>query len=89
MHDGFKVDFFGRDQRKTFVQVKAHLVAKHAFGAGTCAVSLENAVGVHMAHEVFVLGTDGEFFQTNRRCLHINKLQKECQVRRQSHWPAA
>ena len=56
MHDGFEVNFFGGDQRKTFVEVKAHLVAKHTLGAGAGAVGLEDTVRVNMAHEVFVLG---------------------------------
>jgi hypothetical protein len=59
MHDGFQVNLFSGHQRKTFVQVKAHLVAEHAFGASAGAVGLEDAVGVHMAHEIFVLGADG------------------------------
>jgi hypothetical protein len=58
MHDGLEVDLLGGHQRKTLVQVKAHLVAEHAFGAGAGAVGLEDAVGVHMAHEIFVLGAD-------------------------------
>jgi hypothetical protein len=34
-------------------------MAKHTFGAGAGAVCLEDAVRVHMAHEIFVLGADG------------------------------
>ena len=54
-----RIHLFGGDQRKALVQVKAHLVAKHALGAGAGAVGLENTVGVHMAQQVFVLGADG------------------------------
>ena len=53
------MDLLGGDQRKTFVQVKAHLVAKHAARARAGAVALGHAMGVDMAHEIFVLGTDG------------------------------
>ena len=56
MHDGFEVNFFGGDQRKTFIEVKAHLVTKNTLGAGAGAVGLEDTVRVNMAHEVFVLG---------------------------------
>jgi len=53
------VNLFGGDQREAFVQVKAHLVTKHAFGARASAVCFGNAVAVHVLHEVFVLAADG------------------------------
>ena len=56
--DGFEVHFLGGHQRKTFGQVKAHLVAKHAAGAGAGAVTLAHTMLVHMAHKVFVLRTN-------------------------------
>ncbi len=59
LDDGAQVDLFGGDEWEAFVQVKAHLVAKHAFGAGARAVGLGNAVAVHMLHEIFVLTTGG------------------------------
>jgi len=59
LNDGAQMNFFGGDQRKAFVQIKAHLMAKHTGGASACAVGLENAVVVHMAHEVFVLRANG------------------------------
>jgi hypothetical protein len=55
MHDGFEVHFFGRDQWKALFQIKPHLVAKHTFGARAGAVSLEHAMRVNVAHEIFVL----------------------------------
>jgi hypothetical protein len=53
------MNFFGGDQRKAFVQIKTHLVAKHAGGAGAGAVGFEHAMVVHMAHEIFVLRANG------------------------------
>ena len=50
--DGFKVNFFGGDQRKTLRQVKAHLVAKDRARAGAGAVGFDVAVFQHMAHEI-------------------------------------
>jgi hypothetical protein len=49
------MNLFGSDQWKAFGKVKAHLVAKHAFGASPCAVGFRYAVGIHVLHEVFVL----------------------------------
>jgi len=54
--DGFEEHFFGGHQRKALAQVKAHLVAKHAGGAGAGAVGLEHAGGLHVAQKGFVLG---------------------------------
>ena len=50
MNDGTQMTFLGGDEGKTFCQVKAHLVAKHAGGAGAGAVALEDAVIPHMPH---------------------------------------
>jgi len=58
LDDGAQVNLFGGDQRKTFVQVKAHLVTKHAFGTRASAVCFGNAVAIHVLHEVFVLAAD-------------------------------
>ena len=52
MNDGFEVAFFGGDERETLGQVKAHLVAKDAVGAGAGAVFLESAGVQHMLHKV-------------------------------------
>ena len=57
--DGPQKHLFGGDQRETFVQVKTHLVAKHAARARACAVTFLHARRVDMAHEVFVLAADG------------------------------
>ena len=56
--DGFEVHLFGGDQRKAFVQVKAHLVAKHTACAGASAVTFGHTMFKHMAHKVFVLRAD-------------------------------
>lgn len=53
------MNLFGGDQRKTFVQVKPHLIAKHAFGTGTGAIGFDNPMVVHVLHEIFVLAADG------------------------------
>jgi hypothetical protein len=53
------MNFLGRDQRKTFVEVKAHLVAKHALGTRSSAVGLGYAMAGHVLHEVFVLTANG------------------------------
>jgi hypothetical protein len=45
----------GGHQRKALLQIKSHLVAEHAFGAGSGAIGLEHAMRIHMAHEVLVL----------------------------------
>lgn len=55
LNDGAQMDLLGGDQREAFVQIKPHLVAKHAFGAGAGAVGLGNALVVNVLHEVFVL----------------------------------
>ena len=57
--DGLQEYLFGGDQGEAFVEVEAHLVAKHTAGAGAGAVAFVHTVGVDMAHEVFVLGADG------------------------------
>lgn len=57
--DGLQEDLLRGHQRKTFVQVKAHLVAEHTACTGAGAVALRNAYFEDIAHEVFVLGTDG------------------------------
>mgnify|MGYP003394306645 CR=1 FL=1 len=57
--DGFEEHLFGGHQGKALVQVKPHLVAKHALGAGAGAVAFLHARPVNMAHEVFVLAADG------------------------------
>ena len=59
LNDGSQVNFFCRDQREAFIQVKPHLVAKHALGARASAVGFGNAVLVHVLHEIFVLAADG------------------------------
>ncbi len=57
--DGLEMDLLGGDQRKALVQVEPHLVAEHAAGAGASAVALGHAMGIDVAHEVFVLGAYG------------------------------
>ena len=47
--------FLGRDQRETLRQIKAHLMAKYAQGAGAGPVFLFRAVFQHMAHEIEIL----------------------------------
>jgi hypothetical protein len=47
--------FFGGDQRKTFVQVKPHLVAEYAGGAGAGPVGLDHTLRESMAQQIFVL----------------------------------
>ena len=74
MHDGLEVNLFGRDQRKALAQIKAHLVAKNAFGTGASAVRFEDTMRVYMAHEVFVLGG---WAVLNWR--HVNKVQAKYQ----------
>jgi len=58
LNDGAKVYFFGGDQRKTFAQIKAHLVAKHALGARASAVRLSNAMLGYVLHQIFVLAAN-------------------------------
>ncbi len=53
------MNLFGGHQWKAFVEVKTHLVAKHALGARTGAVSLRNAMAGHVLHEIFVLTANG------------------------------
>ena len=59
LDDGAQMNLLGGHQREAFIQVKAHLITKHAFGAGAGAVGLGNAVVVHVLHEVFVLTANG------------------------------
>ena len=56
--DAFQMQLLGGDQRKAFIQVKTHLIAEDAFSACAGAIGLENAMFVHMAHEVFILAAD-------------------------------
>ena len=58
LDDGAQVNLFGGDQRKAFVQIKTHLIAKHAFGASAGTVGFVHAVRVDVLHEVFVLTAD-------------------------------
>ena len=58
MNNRTQMQLFRCDQRKTVLQVKAHLVAKHAPGAGTGAIVFLNAVKKHVPHEVFILVLD-------------------------------
>ena len=58
VHDGLEVNLLGCHQRKAFVEVETHLVAKNTFGTGTSAICLEDALRVDMTHEIFVLGAD-------------------------------
>ena len=57
--DGLEKDLFGGDERKALAQVKSHLVAEDAAGAGAGAVVFFDAMRVDMAHEVFVLAANG------------------------------
>ncbi len=50
--------FLGGDQWKAFIQMKAHLVSKHAGGARASSIGLEHTMVVHVAHEIFVLRAD-------------------------------
>ena len=59
MNDGAQMNFFGSDQWKTFVQIKTHLMAKHAGGTSAGAVGFEDAMLIHVAHEIFVLRANG------------------------------
>ncbi len=59
LNDGPQVNLLGGHQRESFVQIKAHLVAKHALGARACAVGFGNAMACHMLHEIFVLAAYG------------------------------
>ncbi len=59
LNDGTKVDLFRGDEGKAFVQVKSHLVTKHAFGTCAGAIGLGNPMVVHVLHEIFVLTADG------------------------------
>jgi hypothetical protein len=59
LNDGTQVHFFGRDQREAFVQIEAHLMAKDAFGACSCAISFGYAMGIDVLHEIFVLTANG------------------------------
>jgi len=53
------MNLFGGHQREAFIEVKTHLVAKHALCACASAVGLGNAVRGYMLHEVFVLTANG------------------------------
>ena len=52
MDDGFQVALLGGDQRETFGEVEAHLVAEHAGGAGAGAVGFMGAVVQHVLHQI-------------------------------------
>lgn len=52
VHDGLDVHFLGGDERETFLQVEAHLVAEHRARARAGSVGLVCAMFKYMAHEV-------------------------------------
>ena len=68
--DGFEVHLLGGDQRKAFTQIKPHLMAENALGAGAGAVGLLHAMGEHQPHEVFVLRPDGALQCGGGRLVH-------------------
>jgi len=84
-NDGSQKDLFGGHQRKTFVQVKTHLVAKNAAGAGTGTVTFLHARGVHMAHKVFILAADGAGRGVHGRQVYQSPGLRGFQVMRSSH----
>lgn len=43
--DGFKMQFFGGEQGKSFVKIETHLIPKNAYGARTRPVALLHSVG--------------------------------------------
>ncbi len=59
LNNGAQMNFFGGHQREAFIEVKTHLVAKHASGACASAVGLGNAMCSHVLHEIFVLAANG------------------------------
>jgi len=52
VHDRFQMQLLGGDQRKTFVEIEAHLPAEHAARAGAGAIGFFRAVFQHMAKQV-------------------------------------
>ncbi len=74
LNDGAQVNLFGGHQWEPFMEVKPHLVAKHALGARASAVCLGNALASHVLHEVFVLAADG----AHRDNLVKNSSQFKC-----------
>ena len=63
MYDTAQVNFLGSNQRKSFLQVKAHLIAKTTLRAGTGAVTFMNTIIEYMLKQIEVL-------------LHERKLRK-------------
>ena len=57
--DGLQVHLLGGDQREAFIEVKAHLIAKHAARTRAGAVGLGCTMLEHMAHKGFVLAAHG------------------------------
>ena len=55
MDDGLKVDFFRGEKRKTFIQVKSHLIAKRAERAGTGSITLWRTVGKDVTEEILII----------------------------------
>jgi hypothetical protein len=56
------MQFFGGDERKALGQIKAHLIAEHTSGTGTCTVGFDYAMFIDMAHEIFIATDDSHFF---------------------------
>ena len=52
VHDRLQVQLLRRHHREAGAEIKAHLVAEHAFGACTGAVGLGDAMFAHVAHEI-------------------------------------
>ena len=55
MDDGFEMAFFGSHHRKTFTQIKPHLVTKHRNRAGTGAIFFFCSVVTHVTHQIKIL----------------------------------
>jgi hypothetical protein len=52
------MNLLGGHKREAFIEVKPHLVAKHALRARAGSVGLRNAMCSHVLHEIFVLVAD-------------------------------
>jgi hypothetical protein len=60
MYYGFQMTLFGGNQRKSFGQIKTHLMAKYSYGAGAGAIILGNPLFQGVSNQLQILFHRGE-----------------------------
>ena len=66
MDDGFQVKFFGRDKRKAFFQIEAHLMSEYADGARSGTVFFSYSFRTDAVQQIEILFHDWIFLFVQR-----------------------